>query len=90
MQPIRQLLSRIRWDEEFGKGKFEIAYLERGQEDLERLSLENIEFEKGNAFSFSALCEDKLYHDIPFHRIREVYKDGELIWKRPNAESDNK
>lgn len=85
MQPIHELLSRIRWDEAFGKGDFQIAYVERGQAALERVSLENIEFEKGNSFSFTALCGDKLYHDIPFHRVREVYKDGELIWKRPES-----
>lgn len=85
MQPIHELLSRIRWDEAFGKGDFEVAYVERGQDALERVSLENVEFEKGNTFSFTILGRDKLYHDIPFHRVREVYKNGELIWKRPES-----
>lgn len=82
MQPIHELLNRIRWDEEFAKGDFEIAYLERGKEDLGRINLTDIEFEQGNKFSFNALCSDRLYHDIPYHRVREVYKDGAIIWKR--------
>lgn len=82
MQPIHQLLSRIRWDETF-TGDFELAYADRSREELVRLGLTNIEFEKGNSFSFTALGPDKLYHDIPYHRVREVYRDGELIWKRP-------
>jgi uncharacterized protein (UPF0248 family) len=24
---------------------------------------------------------------IPYHRVREVYCDGRLIWKRPGPES---
>lgn len=87
MQPIHELLSRIRWDEDFGKGDFQIAYVERGQDALARVGLENVEFESGNSFSFTALCSDKLYHDVPFHRVREVYKDGELIWKRPEPKN---
>ena len=87
MQPIHQLLSRIRWDETFS-GDFELAYADRGQEELVRLSLANVEFEKGNSFSFTALGDDKLYHDIPYHRVREVYRDGELIWKRPEKKEE--
>ena len=22
-------------------------------------------------------------HSVPYHRVREVYRDGELIWQRP-------
>ena len=29
MIPIQELLSRIRWDESFGKGDFEIGYYDR-------------------------------------------------------------
>ena len=84
MQPIHRLLSRVRWDEEFGKGEFELAYVERGQQELERVSLDQVKFKEGNRFSFLAFGEDEVYHDIPYHRVREVYKDGELIWKRPD------
>jgi len=37
--------------------------------------------EKGNHFSFT-ICIDGEVLTIPFHRIREVRKNGETIWKR--------
>jgi uncharacterized protein (UPF0248 family) len=36
----------------------------------------------GNKFTFHVFDEDGVGHCIPLHRVREVYKDGELIWKR--------
>jgi uncharacterized protein (UPF0248 family) len=26
-------------------------------------------------------------HEVPFHRVREVYRDGVLIWQRPPVAS---
>lgn len=82
MKPIRQILSRILWDKEYGKGNFELAYSDRNKPEYERVNLRNIEIENGNSFSFVVLGSDRLYHDIPYHRVREVYKNGELVWKR--------
>lgn len=90
MKPIHELLSRIRWDERFGKGEFELAYAERGKSEFARTQFDTIAFGQVNSFSFNALGPDKLYHDIPFHRVREVYKDGALIWKRPDPELKKK
>jgi uncharacterized protein (UPF0248 family) len=39
--------------------------------------------EPGNRFSFTAVEADGSVHDVPFHRVREVYRNGELIWQRP-------
>ncbi len=83
MQTIHALLSRIRWDEEFGKGRFEIAYLDHAEPELVRIPVDSLDFEAGNTFSFSFLGEQEEDHRIPFHRVREVYKDGERIWSRP-------
>jgi uncharacterized protein (UPF0248 family) len=55
MQQIHELLNRIHWDEEFGKGNFELGFLDHVEEKIIRL---------------------------PFHRIKTVYKNGELIWHR--------
>jgi len=37
----------------------------------------------GNHFSFTAIAADGAAHEVPFHRVREVHRDGELIWQRP-------
>jgi uncharacterized protein (UPF0248 family) len=81
MNPIHQLLNRIRWDDEFGKGIFEIGIYDRVEDVVEFQPLENLRMEKGNHFSFT-LCIDGELLAIPFHRIREVRKNGESIWHR--------
>ncbi|MFN6960799.1 MAG: DUF504 domain-containing protein, partial [Rhodocyclaceae bacterium] len=39
MQPIHELLSRIRWDAEFGQGEFVIGYWDRVDRRLHRVRL---------------------------------------------------
>jgi len=83
MLPIQDLLHRIRWDPEFGKGRFEIAYLDKVAGRLERIPLELVRFEPGESFGFEIVGLHGEERFIPFHRVREVYRDGALIWRRP-------
>ena len=59
MMPVQDLLHRIRWDPQFGKGEFEIGYDDRVAGRVVR---------------------------VPFWRVREVWRDGKLIWRRPPKE----
>jgi uncharacterized protein (UPF0248 family) len=81
--PIHQLLARIRWDPLFGRGRFEIAYLDKRQGRLVRLPLDRIETHPDERFSFDAYEDDGTVHSVPFHRVHEVRRDGEVIWTRP-------
>jgi uncharacterized protein (UPF0248 family) len=81
MKTIRELLNRIQWDDEFGKGDFAVGIYDRVRDSVNFQPLENIKMEKGNHFSFT-ICIDGERVTIPFHRIREVRKNGECIWKR--------
>jgi uncharacterized protein (UPF0248 family) len=81
METIQQLLNRIHWDEEFGQGDFEVGIYDRIKDAVEFLPLERLMLEKGNHFSFTVCIEGESV-TIPFHRIREVRKNGETIWKR--------
>jgi uncharacterized protein (UPF0248 family) len=83
MLPIQDLLHRIRWDPEYGKGRFEIAYLDKLADRLERVPFEAVRFEPGERFGFEVMGLHGEAHFIPFHRVREVYRDGALIWQRP-------
>jgi len=83
MQPIDELLSRIRWDAEFGAGYFEVAYADHVSATLIRVPLQRLEFEAGNHFAFQVQTPADECRTIPFHRVRAVYKDGQLIWQRP-------
>jgi uncharacterized protein (UPF0248 family) len=88
--PIHELLARIRWDPQFGSARFELAYLDRTRKALVRLPLERIRTRQGEEarFGFEALEEDGTAHSVPYHRVRAVWRDGELIWSRaPRATS---
>jgi uncharacterized protein (UPF0248 family) len=82
MMPIHELLSRIRWDKEFGSGKFDIGYLDHVEQRIIHVPLAQVRLEKGNHFSFQLETEMSETLTIPFHRIREVYRDGVMIWQR--------
>ena len=82
MIPLHELLNRIRWDREFGKGDFVIGYHDRVDDRIIRVPLREIFFELDDHFSFELIDHDNVLHNIPLHRIKEVYKDGKLIWHR--------
>ncbi len=82
MIPIYELLSRIRWDKDFGKGTFEIGYFDHVEVKVIRVPLGELHFEPGNSFSFDLHTLEGSVITIPFHRIREVHREGLLIWSR--------
>lgn len=82
MQPVHELLNRIHWDPEFGKGEFELEFLDRIESALIRLSLHEVVFMPGDHYFFHYMDEAGAEHSVPFHRIRSVYKDGQCIWHR--------
>jgi uncharacterized protein (UPF0248 family) len=82
MMPIEELLNRIRWDKEFGKGDFKIGYEDHIEQKVIRVRFQNIRFKEGNHISFQVENAEGKVQTIPFHGVREVYKDGSLIWHR--------
>lgn len=82
MQPIHELLDRIRWDQAFARGVFVIAWYDRVDDRLLETPLSEIVFEPGDHFAFTFVDEDGATHSVPLHRIRAVYRDGECIWQR--------
>lgn len=79
---IQDLLNRIRWDKDFGRGNFEIGYYDRVEDRIITVPFQQIQFKAGDHFSFFLIGPDGEAYSIPFHRVREVYKDGRLIWER--------
>jgi uncharacterized protein (UPF0248 family) len=82
MIPIQDLLNRIRWDKEFGKGDFLIGYYDRELRKTVRVSYAETWVDTGDHFSFQFMDEEGECHTVPLHRIRELYRNGELIWHR--------
>lgn len=82
MQPIHELLNRIKWDPEFGQGEFELGIYDRVEGKVIRLPFRAIEFVPGEHSCFYYFDEEGKEHSVPLHRIKAVYKNGELIWHR--------
>ena len=83
MIPIQDLLNRIRWDQEFAKGRFEIGYYDRVEKKIIRVPFHALHFEPGDHFAFEITDALGEVHSIPYHRVHQVYRDGKLIWDRP-------
>jgi uncharacterized protein (UPF0248 family) len=88
VQPIHELLSRIRWDAEFARGRFELGYLDRVQDRIVLVPLAEVRFPEDEAGIFELVDTDGGVQRIPLHRVREVHKDGVVIWQRPRIERD--
>ncbi len=86
MIPIHELLSRIRWDKEFGQGQFEIGYFDRHEGGIHRVPLQEVTFPEVDRHSFELVDESGQTRRIPFHRVREVVKNGQVIWRRPSLD----
>jgi uncharacterized protein (UPF0248 family) len=84
MQPLHQLLNRIKWDRSFGSGHFAIGYLDRvaGEERVVPFAATRI---SPAAASFVFEDEHGVVQRIPLHRVRRVYKNGVVIWERKSG-----
>jgi len=83
MIPIQQLLHRIRWDAEFGRAEFVIGYHDRVRRCIVWVPFDAMQLEPGDPLAFTAVEADGSVHHVPLHRIREVLRNGERIWRRP-------
>ena len=82
MIPIHALLSRIRWDAAFARSRFVIGYWDRVVGKVLLADLREITWDADNPAFFDLMDEEGVAHSIPFHRVREVWRDGKLIWQR--------
>jgi len=82
MIPIQDLLHRIQWDPAFGQAEFEIGYFDRVTGEIVRVPFRRVRFAKGEHFGFEAVEDDGSVHTVPLHRVREVRRNGELVWQR--------
>jgi len=87
VEPIDKVLNRIRWDREFGAADFVIGYYDRVEDDILQVPLEEIERTDSRQGTMELIDDQGVRHTIPLHRIREVYRDGVLIWHRPANET---
>lgn len=82
MIPIQNLLSRIRHDRRFGRGRFEIGYFDRLEDCIHRVAFHQVSFPASERRVFEVVDEGAQVRRIPFHRVWEVWCDGQIIWRR--------
>jgi len=82
MQPIHTLLNRIRWDPRFRRARLALGYFDRITRRVVVVPFEDVQFPAEAPGCLELHDEDGLIHRIPFHRVRRVYRDGQLIWER--------
>jgi uncharacterized protein (UPF0248 family) len=82
MVPLHELLNRIHWDPEFGRGEFAVGYLDKVRHEVVHVPLSQVHQDSESHFSLEITDEEGVVHSVPYHRVKEVWKDGVLIWQR--------
>jgi uncharacterized protein (UPF0248 family) len=87
MRPIHELINRIKWDKKFAQADFIIGYYDRSKNEVINVPLNRIYFDKHDRFDFELTDDTGEHRSIPLHRIRQVYRNGKLIWQREGYNS---
>ena len=82
MQPIHEVLSRIRWDPALAGHRFALAYEDHAARQDVVVPFEDLRFDRDTPGLFTVTDEHGEARSIPLHRVRAVYQDGEIIWRR--------
>jgi len=85
MIPIHELLNRIRWDPEFARGDFQLGYYDRVEGRIILVPFKEVSFPAESPQTLQLTDAEGESHRIPFHRVREVYRDSQRIWHRPES-----
>lgn len=82
MIPIQDLLSRIRWDKTFSDASFVLGYYDRVEDRIIRVNLRDVQLDPESHALLDIIDQEGELHTVPLHRVKEVYRNGELIWHR--------
>lgn len=82
MQPVQDILNRIRWDHVYAVADFEIGYYDRIEDRIIRIPFSALSFPADDHFAFELLDSQGEVHHVPFHRVREIHRNGRCIWSR--------
>ncbi len=85
MMPMHDLLARMRCDPAFGFGRFTIRYYDRLAAEDVRIPLARVQLRGDDASALTAIAPDGSAHRVPLHRLREVWRGGELLWRHDRA-----
>lgn len=89
MQPLEDLLHRIKWDRGFGTGDFALGYYDRVRDAEEIVPFASVTIDTDRSGTFTFTDADGAAHHVPLHRVRTVYRNGVAIWKRPGKSASH-
>ncbi len=78
MQPIKDLINKIKWDKRENPEQYSIFYFDRILKKLIKIPYTKIKRIEG---SFMVLNNEE-ESNIPLHRIKKVTKDNIIVWER--------
>lgn len=82
MQPVQDLLNRIRWDHVYADADFEIGYYDRIKDRIIVVPFATLSFPADDHFAFELFDNAGEVHRVPYHRVREIHRNGSCIWSR--------
>ena len=80
MQPIHELLNKIKWDKRENPNEYSIFYYDRILNKLIKIPYNKIKRIEG---SFMVLDNEE-ESNVPLHRIKKVAKNDVVVWERKN------
>ena len=80
MQPIHELINKIKWDNRENPEQYSIFYYDRILKKLIKISYNKIKRIEG---SFMVL-DNEDESNVPLHRIKKVAKNKIVVWERKN------
>lgn len=77
MKTAKEMLDKVRWDENENPEDYTIAY--RDREELAEITYADI---KRIEDEFMIVGVGGRETSVPLHRIRQIRKRGEIVWRR--------
>lgn len=82
MHTAQEILNQIRWDERLATDAFVIGYYDRVADKIIKVAFSEIRFPEDHHFQFEVIDDEGELRSIPYHRVREIYRNGQRIWHR--------
>lgn len=78
MQPIQDLLNKIKWDKREDPKQYSLFYFDRILNTLIKVPYTKIKRIEGTFM----ILDNEEESNIPLHRVKKVVKDNVVVWER--------
>ena len=78
MQPIHELLNKIKWDKRENPNEYSIFYFDRILKKLIKIPYNKIKRVEG----IFMVLDNEDESNVPLHRIKKVTRNNIIVWQR--------